>query len=107
VRWIGNIYTPVPYVEHVPPDTVACIFWLKNRRSDLWRDKREQEITVTKRAEDLTDDELADVVRRGRSNGSGTGVAEPSDSSKGTAWRRSAGAIRYPRSGYSVRDRPT
>ena len=29
----------VPYVEHVPPDTTACIFWLKNRRRDLWRDR--------------------------------------------------------------------
>lgn len=26
------------YVEHVAPDTTACIFWLKNRRPDLWRD---------------------------------------------------------------------
>ncbi|KNY20439.1 hypothetical protein AKJ13_22340 [Methylobacterium sp. ARG-1] len=29
----------VPYVEHYPPDTTAAIFWLKNRRPDLWRDK--------------------------------------------------------------------
>jgi len=28
----------VEYVEHYPPETVACIFWLKNRRPDLWRD---------------------------------------------------------------------
>lgn len=27
------------YVEHVPPDTVACIFWLKNRKPREWRDK--------------------------------------------------------------------
>lgn len=33
----------VPYVEHYPPDTVACIFWLKNRRPDLWRDKQVHE----------------------------------------------------------------
>lgn len=25
------------YTEHYPPDTTAAIFWLKNRRSDLWR----------------------------------------------------------------------
>lgn len=30
----------VPYVEHYPGDTVAQIFWLKNRRPDLWRDKQ-------------------------------------------------------------------
>lgn len=29
----------VPYREHVAPDTTACIFWLKNRRPDEWRDK--------------------------------------------------------------------
>jgi len=33
----------VPYVEHYPPDTTACIFWLKNRRPDLWRDKHDLE----------------------------------------------------------------
>ena len=26
------------YVEHYPPDTASAIFWLKNRRRDLWRD---------------------------------------------------------------------
>lgn len=31
------------YTEHYPPDTVACIFWLKNRRPDLWRDKIEHQ----------------------------------------------------------------
>lgn len=35
----------VPYVEHYPPDTTACIFWLKNRRKDQWRDKNETELT--------------------------------------------------------------
>jgi hypothetical protein len=27
-----------PYVEHVPPDTTAAIFWLKNRDPANWRD---------------------------------------------------------------------
>ncbi|WPB87437.1 hypothetical protein [Sediminicoccus rosea] len=31
----------VSYREHVPPDTTAAIFWLKNRRRDEWRDKVE------------------------------------------------------------------
>lgn len=30
-----------PYREHVPPDTTAGIFWLKNRRGKDWRDKVE------------------------------------------------------------------
>ncbi|WP_174531852.1 helix-turn-helix domain-containing protein [Sphingopyxis terrae] len=29
--------------EHVPPDASAALNWLKNRRSDDWRDKREVE----------------------------------------------------------------
>lgn len=28
-----------PYTEHVPPDTTAAIFWLKNRRPKEWRDR--------------------------------------------------------------------
>lgn len=35
----------VPYTEHYAPDTTACIFWLKNRRPDLWRDKTEQQLS--------------------------------------------------------------
>lgn len=35
--------TITPYVEHYPPDTTACIFWLKNRKSAEWRDKQEHE----------------------------------------------------------------
>lgn len=29
------------------PDTTACIFWLKNRRPLVWRDKHEVEANVT------------------------------------------------------------
>lgn len=25
------------YIEHYPPDTTACIFWLKNRKGEEWR----------------------------------------------------------------------
>lgn len=35
----------VPYKEQVAPDTTACIFWLKNRRPDLWRDVNRHEHT--------------------------------------------------------------
>ena len=31
----------VDYTERYAPDTVACIFWLKNRRPDLWRDRHD------------------------------------------------------------------
>lgn len=32
-----------PFREHCPPDVTAQIFWLKNRRSAEWRDKRDME----------------------------------------------------------------
>lgn len=40
--------------KEVQPDTTAGIFWLKNRRPDLWRDKQLIEAEVsTKKLEDL------------------------------------------------------
>lgn len=36
-----GLITRADYVEHVPPDVTACIFWLKNRRPEQWRDKPE------------------------------------------------------------------
>lgn len=38
-----GVVTQTPYVKHIPPDTTAAIFWLKNRRKDDWRDKQEVE----------------------------------------------------------------
>jgi hypothetical protein len=32
-----------PIVEHVPPNPASCIFWLKNRQRDLWRDRIDNE----------------------------------------------------------------
>lgn len=37
------------------PDPTAAIFWLKNRQPGQWRDKQEQEITVSSH-EDFLDD---------------------------------------------------
>jgi hypothetical protein len=38
----------VSYVEHVPPDTTAGIFWLKNRDPARWRDAWQIEASVGK-----------------------------------------------------------
>lgn len=43
----GKITDAKEYIKHYAPDTVACIFWLKNRQPDLWRDKQELETTNT------------------------------------------------------------
>lgn len=48
----------VPTIKHYPPDTTACIFWLKNRQSKTWRDKTEQDVTVQSK--------LADKLREAR-----------------------------------------
>ncbi|GAA4108761.1 hypothetical protein ACFFTN_01370 [Aminobacter aganoensis] len=42
--------------KHIPADTTAAIFWLKNRRKDDWRDKTEVEHRHT--FADMSDDEL-------------------------------------------------
>ena len=32
--------------KHMAPDTGAQVFWLKNRKSDIWRDRREVDNTL-------------------------------------------------------------
>ena len=36
-----GVVTQTPYIKHIPPDTTACIFWLKNRQPDQWRERVE------------------------------------------------------------------
>jgi len=59
-----GMVTLTPIVEHYPPDTVAAIFWLKNRRPAEWRDVKavEHSGSVThKHARELT---LAELDKR-------------------------------------------
>lgn len=35
-----------PYTEQIQPDVTACIFWLKNRRPDRWRDKQDLDVNI-------------------------------------------------------------
>jgi hypothetical protein len=48
--------TVVATTKHYPPDTTACIFWLKNRKPDDWRDQRNINIEV------LTDEERMERI---------------------------------------------
>ena len=34
-----------PYRAKIAPDTTAAIFWLKNRKPEEWKDKREHEVS--------------------------------------------------------------
>jgi hypothetical protein len=36
------------YIEHIPPDVTACIFWLKNRDPQHWRDSQQLEHVLGK-----------------------------------------------------------
>lgn len=55
IRVVSGEIVITPTIKHYPPDTTACIFWLKNRQPDKWRDKRDasllpdddSDITVT------------------------------------------------------------
>ncbi|MBI2741785.1 MAG: helix-turn-helix domain-containing protein [Rhodospirillales bacterium] len=33
----------VAYTEHYPPDTAACLFWLKSRQPERWRESNEHD----------------------------------------------------------------
>jgi hypothetical protein len=53
----------------VPPNVTACIFWLKNRRRDLWRDRHEiahkSPPRTDKSIAELRDELLQDMVEAG------------------------------------------
>lgn len=49
--------------KEVAPDVGAAAFWLKNRRPDRWREKREEQIQVTSADYSLLD-EVAEAVKR-------------------------------------------
>jgi hypothetical protein len=68
-------YTHVPYVEHLPPDTTACIFWLKNRRREDWRDRVDVEKKIVREVTKMTDAELEDIARRAAVRAAGAGSA--------------------------------
>lgn len=53
----------VQTIKHVPADTTAGIFWLKNRRPDKWRDKPEPEADADSlnRARELLE-EIPDAI---------------------------------------------
>lgn len=52
----------VPYREKCPPDTTAAIFWLKNRRSEAWRDVHKHEHGGPGDFDNMSDDELRSFV---------------------------------------------
>lgn len=65
-----------PFREHIPPSDTACIFWLKNRRADRWRDVHKIEHGKPGDFSNMSDDELNQFIA------SGQGAAGEGDSRK-------------------------
>lgn len=59
-----GVVTVTPYKAHVPPDTTAGIFWLKNRRSKDWRDVQRHEHGKPGDFANMSDDELRQTVEQ-------------------------------------------
>src|SRR6185312_10687690 len=53
-----------PFREHVPPSDTACIFWLKNRRQNEWRDVHKHEVGKPGDFSRMDDNELDDFIAR-------------------------------------------
>lgn len=47
IRVVDHAIVQTPIRKYYPPDTTACIFWLKNRRPEDWRDKVETSTTLS------------------------------------------------------------
>jgi hypothetical protein len=75
----------VPYREKCAPDTTAAIFWLKNRRSDKWRDVHKHEHGGPGDFDQMSDDELREFI-----SGRPAAKGESKESSSATRGSRKA-----------------
>ena len=69
----SNMEITKEVVKEVSPDTTAQIFWLKNRKPDVWRDKRdvgvEGSVQVNTPYDELSVEELKALARKCESDG--------------------------------------
>lgn len=73
------------YREHVPPDTTAAIFWLKNRKPREWRDVRQHEVGGPGDFDRMSDQELRDmIVAEAKDIGLSAPEAKPNGHANGT-----------------------
>lgn len=63
IRVVNGKIVKTTIRKYYPPDTVACIFWLKNRRKEHWRDKVETGVT-DKDGKDVPPMDPVEVARR-------------------------------------------
>ena len=69
--------TRVSTIEHYPPDTTAAIFWLKNRQTAHWRDKKEVEPPPKRSVHEFTDAELMQIIQDSLSENAAPNAAPP------------------------------
>lgn len=54
IRTVKGRVVLTPVERYLPPDTTACIFWLKNRQAETWREKNvaagEKEVVIVHNA---------------------------------------------------------
>jgi hypothetical protein len=62
---LGSSVVRVPVRKIYPPDTVAAIFWLKNRQRGKWSDRIEQDITSKGEsiAKPMSDKQFSELVK--------------------------------------------
>lgn len=68
IRVIDGVVVQTQVRKVQPPETVACIFWLKNRQLGKWRDKVEQDVKITQRS---LAEELAELNANAKSDTAG------------------------------------
>lgn len=61
---VDKVLVPVEVRKHFPPDTTACIFWLKNRQPDKWRDVYNHDHSGKVAAETLSAAELFEAIKQ-------------------------------------------
>ncbi|MBA9087485.1 transcriptional regulator with XRE-family HTH domain [Fontibacillus solani] len=60
-----KLITTKEVVKEVVGDTTAQIFWLKNRKPDIWRDRRDIAVEGSlNTASSMTDDELSERIKK-------------------------------------------
>jgi hypothetical protein len=64
IKVIGKTIHRVPIRKHYPPDPTCCIFWLKNRQPDKWKDVHRHEHSGKVGTENLTADQLLAEIRK-------------------------------------------
>ena len=64
IKVIDGAVVRVPTRKHFPPDTTACIFWLKNRKPEQWRDVWKIDHAGELKLDSLTAEQLLAEIRK-------------------------------------------